>query len=103
METYLNPGNSGFPGIVRDTYVDKTGLISCINQAIDTPQKLICVSRSRRFGKSFAAKMKDKLSPDSSRDYGGDVLPVGINYDREKKTHECRIEKIFAVLYIMKK
>ena len=57
MGTYLNPGNSGFSDIVRDTYVDKTGLISCINKAIDTPQKLICVSRPRRFGKSFAAKM----------------------------------------------
>ena len=103
MGTYLNPGNSGFPGIVRDTYVDKTGLISCVNHAIDTPQKLICVSRSRRLGKSFAAKIKDKQYPDAIRDYSGDVLPVGINYDTEKKTHEYRIENIFAVLYIMKK
>ena len=42
MGTYLNPGNSGFSDIVRDTYVDKTGLISCINKAIDTPQKYKC-------------------------------------------------------------
>ena len=93
MGTYLNPGNSGFPGIVRDTYVDKTGLILCINQAIDTPKKLICISRPRRFGKSFVAKIKDKQYPDAIRDYGGDVLLVGINYDTEKKTHECRIER----------
>ena len=61
---------------------------------IDTPQKLICVSRPRRFGKSFAAKIKDKQYRDAIRDYGGDVLLVGINYDTEKKTHECRIEKL---------
>lgn len=94
MGTYLNPGNSGFSDIVRDTYVDKPGLVSCINQAIDTPQKLICVSRPRRFAKSFAAKIKDKQYLEAIRDYSGDVLPVGINYDTEKKTHESRIERL---------
>lgn len=57
MGTYLNPGNSGFAGIRNDVYVDKSGLISLINQTIDTPRCLTCVSRPRRFGKSFAAKM----------------------------------------------
>ncbi|MCD7818471.1 MAG: AAA family ATPase, partial [Lachnospiraceae bacterium] len=57
MGTYLNPGNRGFKNILNDTYVDKTGLIDFVNQSIDTPRKLICFSRSRRFGKSFAAKM----------------------------------------------
>ena len=28
------------------------------------------------------------------KDYGGDVLPVGIKYDTEKKTHESRIERL---------
>lgn len=57
MGNYLNPGNSGFAGIRNDTYVDKSGLISLINQTIETPRRLTCVSRPRRFGKSFAAKM----------------------------------------------
>ncbi len=57
MGNYVNPGNSGFSGIRNDLYVDKTGLIRLINQTIDTPRRLICVSRPRRFGKSFAAKM----------------------------------------------
>lgn len=57
MGNYLNPGNSGFSGIRNDVYVDKTGLISLINRTIDTPRRLTCVSRPRRFGKSFAAKM----------------------------------------------
>mgnify|MGYP002509759005 CR=1 FL=1 len=57
MGVYLNPGNSGFTGIRNDTYVDKSGMISLINDTIDTPRRLTCVSRPRRFGKSFAAKM----------------------------------------------
>ena len=57
MGTYLNPGNSGFEKIRNSIYVDKTGLIGLINQTIGTMQKLTCISRPRRFGKSFAAQM----------------------------------------------
>lgn len=57
MGMYLNPGNSGFVGIRNDAYVDKSGLIALINETIETPRRLTCVSRPRRFGKSFAAKM----------------------------------------------
>lgn len=57
MGNYLNPGNSGFGGIRNDVYVDKSGLIGLINQTIDTPRCLTCISRPRRFGKSFAAQM----------------------------------------------
>lgn len=57
MGTYLNPGNSGFARIRNDTYVDKSGLISCMNESIETPRSLTCISRPRRFGKSFAAQM----------------------------------------------
>ena len=57
MGFYLNPGNSGFSGIRNDRYVDKSGLIRLINETIDTPRRLTCVSRPRRFGKSFAAQM----------------------------------------------
>ena len=55
--TYFNPGNSGFTQINDSDYVDKTMLIDLINQRIGTPDNLICVSRPRRFGKSFAARM----------------------------------------------
>ena len=57
MGTYLNPGNSGFVSILNDTYIDKSGLIDLINQTIETPRRLTCISRPRRFGKSFAAQM----------------------------------------------
>ena len=57
MGTYLNPGNKGFKRIVNGEYVDKTGLISLINSAIGTTKNLICISRPRRFGKSYAEQM----------------------------------------------
>lgn len=57
MGTYLNLGNAGFKAIRKSLYIDKTGLISFINGTLGTAEKLTCVSRPRRFGKSFATKM----------------------------------------------
>ena len=57
MGVYLNSGNEGFKSILNSIYVDKTGLIGYINSTVNTTDKLTCVSRPRRFGKSFAAKM----------------------------------------------
>lgn len=57
MGNYLNPGNSGFAEVRRGLYIDKTGLIQKINEVIGTTYKLSCISRPRRFGKSFAAQM----------------------------------------------
>ena len=57
MGTYLNPGNSGFSRIISSDYVDKTGLISLLNRTIGTTKNLTCISRPRRFGKSYAAQM----------------------------------------------
>ena len=57
MGTYLNPGNKGFQKILQSEYVDKTGMIALINKTIGTTGMLTCISRPRRFGKSYAAKM----------------------------------------------
>lgn len=57
MGNYLNIGNDGFAAMRRGTYVDKTGMISFMNGVLGTADKMVCVSRPRRFGKSFAAKM----------------------------------------------
>lgn len=57
MGLYLNAGNAGFQSVRKSSYVDKTGLISFINGTLGTKDKMTCVSRARRFGKSFAAKM----------------------------------------------
>lgn len=57
MGNYVNPGNIGFKRINGPEYVDKTMLIDLINARIGTDKCLVCVSRPRRFGKSYAAKM----------------------------------------------
>ena len=57
MGKYLNPGNSGFAEILQGEYIDKTSMIGLINRTIGTKQKLTCISRPRRFGKSYAAQM----------------------------------------------
>lgn len=57
MGRYLDPGNGGFERIVRSGYVDKTGLIGEMNHRIGTTENLVCISRPRRFGKSYAAQV----------------------------------------------
>lgn len=57
LRKYVNVGDDGFRTIRNSEYIDKSGLISFMNSCLSTSQKLICVSRPRRFGKSFGAKM----------------------------------------------
>ena len=57
MGRYLNLGNAGFQSIRKGLYIDKSGLIAFINRTLGTKDKLTCVSRPRRFGKSFASQM----------------------------------------------
>jgi hypothetical protein len=54
---YVNPGNKGFERILRSEYIDKTGLISLMNNRISRAERFVYVSRTRRFGKTFAAQM----------------------------------------------
>ena len=57
MGVYVNPGNKGFEQIKTPRYVDKSGLLSVLNSTIGTERRLSCVSRARRFGKSYTAQM----------------------------------------------
>ena len=57
MGIYINPGNEAFSVKRDDKYVDKSGLIGVMNRTIGKSNKLSCISRPRRFGKSYAAQM----------------------------------------------
>ena len=57
MGNYINLGNAAFKISRNSEYIDKSGLITVINSTIDTERQFSCVTRSRRFGKSMAAKM----------------------------------------------
>lgn len=38
-------------------------------------------------------QIKERRYMDALKDYRGEILLVGINYNRKKKIHECSIEK----------
>ena len=38
-------------------------------------------------------QIKDRAYPDILKNYGGEILLVGINYDEKNKKHNCKIEK----------
>ena len=57
MGEFINRDNDGFKRYANGEYVDKTGMIGYVNTTINTPEKLICVTRPRRFGKSAVAQM----------------------------------------------
>jgi hypothetical protein len=57
MGNYINVGNAAFTISRNGEYVDKSELISVVNSTINTERMFSCVTRSRRFGKSMAAKM----------------------------------------------
>ena len=54
---YINTGNTGFQSARNSEYIDKSGLISIVNSTLFTERCFSCVTRSRRFGKSMAARM----------------------------------------------
>nr|WP_304955110.1 AAA family ATPase [uncultured Acetatifactor sp.] len=94
MGNYLNPGNAGFAGIRNDVYVDKSGLIQLINQTIDTPRRLTCISRPRRFGKSFAAQMLCAYY-DKTCDSAGLFDDLGIAGDIHYRDYRNRYDVIY--------
>lgn len=58
MGIYLNPNNENFARTLkRPIYVDKTMMISVINEFMETDNTYICISRPRRFGKTIAGNM----------------------------------------------
>ena len=45
-------------------------------------------------------QIKRKEYPAKIADYTGDILLVGINYDKESKQHTCKIERYHPLLYV---
>lgn len=39
-------------------------------------------------------QIQDKQYPDALKDYGSEIILVGINYDPKTKKHECKIIRI---------
>ena len=94
MGRYLNVGNDSFQAIRKGHYVDKTGLISFVNGVLGTMDKLICVSRARRFGKSFAVKMLCAYY-DKSCDSGALFDDLEISKDPSYREHLNKYDVIY--------
>ena len=119
MGTYINRGNSEFRDIVAHEYVDKSSLIPLVNATLNSEN---VIHREYATGKGYADlvmiprrnvnkpalvielkfnnsvdtaidQIKRKEYPAKIAEYSGNILLVGINYDRETKKHTCRIEK----------
>lgn len=54
---------------------------------------LIIELKHNKTAESAIDQIKEKKYFDSLSRYSGDMLFVGINYDEDEKTHECRIER----------
>ena len=58
MGMYLNPGNEVFRRMVSaDIFVDKSMLLAETNMMLNSTESYICMSRPRRFGKTYAGNM----------------------------------------------
>ena len=57
MGIFINKGKEGFQSVRNSEYVDKSGLIAIVNSTLNSERRFSCVTRSRRFGKTMAAKM----------------------------------------------
>ena len=57
MGRFVNPDNSAFQAALNSRiYVDKTGLIACMNEVLDSTDAYICNSRPRRFWKIICSE-----------------------------------------------
>ena len=95
MGTYINKGNSEFHDIVTHEYVDKTSLIPLINATLNSERRYSCVTRSRRFGKSMAAKM---LCAYYDKSCDSRELFVGLKAEQDK-SFDTYLNK-YRVLYL---
>ena len=58
MGIYLNPSNGKFRKAIKsEIYVDKSDLITKLNERVGKENCNVCVSRPRRFGKSINLAM----------------------------------------------
>ena len=92
MGFYIDPGNENFRVIVNDEYIDKSGLIEVINDTIETKNMLSCVSRPRRFGKSYAANMLEAYYDCSCDSHAlFDDLEIAKSADYEKHMNQYHV------------
>ena len=82
MSLYLNQNNDLFEEDLNSKiFVDKSKLITAVNENIKTNRKFMCVTRPRRFGKSMALSM---LNAYYSRDCDSKELFNGLKIESDE-------------------
>jgi hypothetical protein len=70
--------------IPRKLYVDKPAVVIELKYDKSADGVRVC----------HAAQIKEKHYPSALKDYHGNLLLRGINYNKASKTHQCRIERM---------
>ena len=60
---------------------------------IDSPA-LVIELKYNKDAQAAISQIKNRNYPQKVAEYTGDILLVGINYDKEAKKHDCQIEKL---------
>ena len=55
---------------------------------------LLAELKWNKSARTALAQIKEKQYPSALRQYTGDILLIGINYDKKSKTHQCVIERL---------
>ena len=58
-----------------------------------TKPALVVELKYDQSAESAVAQIKDRRYPEALREYQGNILLVGISYNKEDKKHECTIEE----------
>ena len=69
---------------VSISIIKNQGIITKSNEAVE---------KYNQSAEGAIAQIKEKRYVESLKDYQGNLLLVGINYDKETKKHSCVIEK----------
>ena len=109
MGMYINKGNNDFRDIwARNEYVIHreyaTGkgyadLVMIPRRNVSKPA-LVIELKFNHSDDTAIDQIKRKEYPAKIADYTGDILLVGINYDKESKQHTCKIERYHPLLYV---
>ena len=67
-------------------------LVMIPRRNVDRPALIIELKYNNSVNTAIS-QIKQKNYPSKVEGYTGEILLVGINYDKESKTHTCKIEK----------
>ena len=75
-------------------YDIKNGEVSIPNAEYSDKAAMIVELKWNKTAEGAITQIKNRNYVQALDDYKGEVLLVGINYDKEKKEHQCAIESI---------